>query len=142
MKYFIFTGIIMKYQDFSSDKNLVSSEGNFLLSHLKISPLSRLLQYFINVFGYNKQNITCPPVDRNFNLLMFKSIFHSFIVLTCKISTLTQENTIHVIAFLPVCSQNLALFQMFAHREFSNTRSVWIEFLVLLSFCSLEQSYF
>ena len=36
---------------------------------------------------YNKQNITCPLADKNFNLLVFKSISHSFFAFTRSIST-------------------------------------------------------
>ena len=38
--------------------------------------------------------ITCPLVDRNFILLLFKSIFHLFAVLACEISTFTLKDKI------------------------------------------------
>ena len=40
--------------------------------------------------------ITCPLVDRNFNLLLFKSIFHSFTMLTCEISSFTLKDKIRI----------------------------------------------
>ena len=59
--------------------NLIETEGN---SHTKkerfvqeivVPVLQRYLQYTINR--------TCPPLDKNFNLLVFKSIFHLFAAL-------------------------------------------------------------
>ena len=38
--------------------------------------------------------IKCPLVDTNFNLLLFKSIYHLFAVLACEISTFTLNDKI------------------------------------------------
>ena len=46
---------------------------------------------------YNyKQNVTCPLVETNFNLLVIKSTSHSFAALTREISTWTLQDKIRI----------------------------------------------
>ena len=65
----------MKYQDFSSDENLVSSEDTIFILHMwryhgchgyfSLSQQEKSITASRLWCLYNKQNITCPPVDPN-----------------------------------------------------------------------------
>ena len=58
----------MKYQDFSGDENLLSSEETIVMATSVSANRKRASQHLtIGVYIIiNKQNITCPRVDTNF----------------------------------------------------------------------------
>ena len=84
----------MKYQDFSSDENLVSSEDTilsftcedmtvFIASSVSANRKRGSQHLAIGVYVNNKQNITCPLVDTNFIFSWScNSISHSLAALT------------------------------------------------------------
>ena len=79
---------------------------------------------------YNKQSITCLLVDTNFNLLVFKSISHSFAALTSGISTWTLEVKIRI--HVQTC--NILYIYHDIHLYFPLITQRWSTYIALLEY--------